>query len=47
MAKAKKRTKSKKSSVRVRDLKASKNPKGGIIGVLGPGKIKMDSPLKI
>lgn len=38
MAKAKKRTTSTKSSVRVRDLKASKDPKGGIIGVLGPQK---------
>jgi hypothetical protein len=45
MAKAKKGTKSKKSSVRVRDLKTSKDPKGGIIGVLGPagsGKIKFN-----
>jgi hypothetical protein len=45
MAKAKKRTKSKKSSVRVRDLKASKNPKGGIgsaTGGAGAGKIKFN-----
>ena len=45
MAKAKKRTKSKKSRVRVRDLKASKDPKGGIIAVLGPrgsGKAKFN-----
>jgi hypothetical protein len=33
-AKTKKGTKSKKSSVQVRDLKASKDPKGGIIAVL-------------
>jgi hypothetical protein len=45
MAKAKKTTKSKKSSVQVRDLKTSKDPKGGIIGVLGPqqsGKSKFN-----
>jgi len=36
MAKAKKTTKSKKSSVRVRDLKTSKDPKGGLIGCLRP-----------
>ena len=51
MAKAKKTTKSKKSSVRVRDLKSSKDPKGGLIGCLGPagsGKAKFnESPLKI
>jgi hypothetical protein len=37
MAKAKKKTKSKKTSVQVRDLKVSKDPKGG----LGGGIIKM------
>jgi hypothetical protein len=36
MAKAKKAAKSKKSRVRVRDLKASKDPKGGLIGLLRP-----------
>ena len=36
MAKAKNKTKPNKSSVRVRDLKASKDPKGGLIGLLGP-----------
>lgn len=46
MAKAKKKTKSNKSSVRIRDLKTSKDPKGGLIGLLSPkqsgqGIIKM------
>jgi len=36
MAKPKKKTKPNNSSVRVRDLKASKDPKGGLIGLLGP-----------
>lgn len=36
MANAKKKTKSNKSSVRIRDLKTSKDPKGGLIGLLGP-----------
>lgn len=36
MATAKKKTKPNKSSVSVRDLKASKDPKGGLIGLLGP-----------
>jgi hypothetical protein len=45
MPKAKKPRKSKKSSVRIRDLKASKDPKGGLIGCLAPagsGKAKFN-----